>query len=242
MLSYLLLFLTAIASILQVNDLKSRPLNVRAWLIISLLVISTCVSFYVQQKNDFENRYLGNSGIIESKSDTNTVLYWNVGLKPIAIPGGFLDVTNYQILLPEQFKDILLQAWVEDGKLFVNSEVRDVDGHRIALMQRNEWSVNPNFRYDRNFDQNGVEIFDNNGRIVLQVDLLKNIVSTYGLFYNKGGATCSILSPFKWPGHNSIGAYVVIQSDAVDEYLKLAPIEPIFKYPSDQHKGERVVK
>ncbi len=72
-----------------------------------------------------------------------------------------------------------------DGKLFISAIIYDDDGNVIAEILNNEWKINPNFSFDRNYTENLIEVKDNKGDIILQAVNLGDVI------YFSGIVSCS---------------------------------------------------
>lgn len=62
----------------------------------------------------------------------------------------------------------------DDGKLLVDCNFRDLSGKIVAEMINNEWEINPNNYFQRNYDAYGVEVIDQEGISILQIDFVNN--------------------------------------------------------------------
>ena len=61
----------------------------------------------------------------------------------------------------------------KNGQIIVSVIVRDYNGKMIAEINKNEWKINPNNSWDRNYSKNSLEIKDPSGNVVLQLGCLK---------------------------------------------------------------------
>lgn len=122
---------------------------------------------------------------------------------------------------------------VEGGQVKVSTKIRDKKGHLIAEIQKNEWKVNPDKSWDRNYSIDALEVKDPSGDIVLQVRLLKDRVQLQAKLYD---ATGNGIGFGKKKGPNGWGG--VIQQRKPQDTDPMLKIQPIFKYPSELHLGE----
>jgi len=109
----------------------------------------------------------------------------------------------------------------------VSTRLRDATGKMVAEIERNEWRVRPSLVWDRNYNQNSLEVIDGAGEVVLQVVVLTDEIRIQGIWHDKSGRVFEIV---KSPDPNAPGGLFVF-----DNPIK---ITPIFVYPSDRHLGE----
>jgi hypothetical protein len=123
----------------------------------------------------------------------------------------------------------------KEGSVLVSAKVVSPDGRITARIKDNEWQVNPNNHFDRNYDKSALEVLDaQSGVAVLQVEFLdKATLRLAGLFGDRDGYTCVTDSGSHGiPDPNGMAAVASKTRDA------LRDLEFIFRYPSDRHLGE----
>jgi len=111
------------------------------------------------------------------------------------------------------------------GQILVSAFIRDEKGKMIAQIVNNDWLVNPEGRYDRNFSNNAFEVINNINKIPIFQIVLKDQNNIYigGVFYyEKGRIVASQKGLFINPG------------DKRPE----DNIRCIFRYPGDKHLGQ----
>jgi hypothetical protein len=122
----------------------------------------------------------------------------------------------------------------EEGHVKVSILIRDQSGNAVAELVKNEWKINPQNSWDRNYSQDALEVKDSGGDIVLQVRALADRVQFQAKLYDSSGHGIGfgkIRGPDgKWGGAMEL-------TDPAHPKLTLR-IEPLFTYPSDQHLGE----
>ena len=69
-----------------------------------------------------------------------------------------------------------------NGQLLVSTTIRDAKGDIVAEIKENEWAVNKNAAYDRNYPNDAFEVRDNRGRVALQVASLGDTIHVAGIF------------------------------------------------------------
>lgn len=63
-----------------------------------------------------------------------------------------------------------LQIYAVHYQFFVNADISDIRGNQIVYINDNKWRLNKNAISRFNYDENGLEIFDNAGRVVISID------------------------------------------------------------------------
>jgi hypothetical protein len=116
--------------------------------------------------------------------------------------------------------------WLENGKLMISAMIRNEAGRVSAKIDANQWTINPNLLFDRNFDDRAVEVVDVKGNVVLQTMMVEEGVSFSGVFYREDGWRIAI-------GENAFE----LKPPGVELETHF---DPIFNYPSINHLGERI--
>jgi hypothetical protein len=134
------------------------------------------------------------------------------------------------------FQDSNLKVQRINGKLAVSTQVRDEHGELIAELVENEWKVAPPpGTFDRNYNNNALEVKNSAGRIVLQVQIFESLIRIQGEWWDKSGQGIRLVkSPFP-----SRSAMIFKLSTSMPN-INDNPILPMFKYPSASHFGELV--
>jgi len=115
-------------------------------------------------------------------------------------------------------------------ELKISTIIRDKSGSILAEIRANEWKVNPNLIYDRNFDKNAIEVINKNGEVILQVIFNGKQVELQMINFDENGKL------LYWV-HNA--TYWVISGSASANTTDFS-IAPIFFYPSERYKGVRL--
>lgn len=121
------------------------------------------------------------------------------------------------------------------GELKVSTKIRDSQGHIIAEVVRNEWKVNPNKTWDRNYTKNALEVRDPSGEVILQLRFVEDRVQFQAKLYDASGRRIGfgkILGTEGWGG--------AIEFTGPNNPELSLKITPLFKYPSTFHLGELV--
>ena len=122
---------------------------------------------------------------------------------------------------------------VENDQIKISILIRDKSGTVVAELIKNEWKVNRNHSWDRNYSKNALEVKDDTGDIVLQIRLVVDKVQLQAKVYDSTGRGVGI---GKVLGLDGWGGEIELTGPNHPELL--LKIDPIFKYPSDSHLGE----
>lgn len=127
--------------------------------------------------------------------------------------------------------DYPLTLKLVEGRLMVSMKVYSLDGQTVAEINDNEWVVNPNNYFQRNYDENALEIigeFD----IPMQVELIdQGTIRVRGVFINSEGDAVIV---------DDVGVQVLKGRRSSEEIRDAAKnIKRIFEYPSDLNLGKR---
>jgi hypothetical protein len=115
-----------------------------------------------------------------------------------------------------------------DRRLLVSTEIRNSAGELIAELTDNEWRLNRDLLFDRNYTSQALEVRDRAGRITLQVVDFGDTIHLAGIFRCRNGWS-TVLAPAGEQG-------AVMDMKGPGEEPKYE-ISPICEYPSDQHFG-----
>lgn len=206
---------------------------------------------------EFEARYDRNSGVLEPKRTNEKTLVWPLGMGSVYFPDGIFDLQSVIPTLPDMktlevpkespFKGVLFKAWLDNGKIKVTTQIRDPQGHSIADMVENEWSVNsPAYAYKRNFNDTSLEVIDHFNKVVFQIDISGNRVFLRGVF-NRPDSLFVIANTHKARYNadtSALGYFIAFHKKDYNEIMSkdssMLDIKPIFIYPSNEHKGQRL--
>jgi len=108
-----------------------------------------------------------------------------------------------------------------NNQLLLSTTVRDQAGNLVVQIVENRWTVSPvkTNCWDKNYTQDSLEVKDGRGRVVLQVRVLPHTLQIQG----------------EWPLPG--GNHTLVAEN--DQYTDLEGIVPRFRYPSEEHWGER---
>jgi len=226
---YILLILLLISSIigLIIEMRREKGGKIPGWIfyiIFIVIILSAIIQVYNITLKENEEKYSANSGTLSVSASNNEKITYLLGTVTIT---GFQNVNIFGGKTSGAFGgcDInVLSSQIENGTLKINALLYDKDGNIAVKIVSNEWTVNPKFMWDKNFDNNGFEIVDDKDNIILQIVLVSgNVIRINGDFY------CGGMEYFI----NNKGVII----NPGDEK---STVEPIFKYPAINHPGERI--
>ncbi|MFC1596279.1 hypothetical protein ACFL4D_03260 [Candidatus Margulisiibacteriota bacterium] len=134
-----------------------------------------------------------------------------------------------------------LDVYIEDGEVKLSATIRDSSGNILAQIKANEWLVNPNRILDRNFDDKGVEVINEKGEVILQANYrgYRTIqgerfvdIEFKGVFTVPNGKRWVLGMPNS-SNEPLLQLFAIVAKDYIVDFSKL------FKYPSEEHRGER---
>ncbi len=110
------------------------------------------------------------------------------------------------------------------GRLLLSTKIRNEMGELIAEIRENEWKLNPDLLFDRNYTNFAVEVRERSGNVVLQVADVGDVIHFEAIIRCKNGMPVTI-------GRDEIGPVLGI---GTNNNLR---IPEIFEYPSSLHMG-----
>jgi len=128
----------------------------------------------------------------------------------------------------------LLKVELINGRVAVSTRIFDVGGDLVAELIRNEWKVAPPPKtWDRNYTDDALEVKNPQGRIILQIKALPDLIQLQGEWWDNSGLGVRIM---KNPDSTSGSALIQVFNAKAD--LNSNPIVPMFQYPSESHLGQ----
>ncbi len=126
--------------------------------------------------------------------------------------------------------DSSLTIIVDGGSVKVSSIIRDRTGAAVAELINNEWKINRDNAFDRNYSKDALEVKNSSGDVVLQVRILDDRIQFQGKLYDRKGNGMAL-------GKNSRGQGGIVEGTGPNHPHLEMKIEPIFVYPSENHLG-----
>jgi hypothetical protein len=191
------------------------------WLVICLGIVGSVASIVSAIWYYADRSHAALTGILDARPIA-TRPYLSVGATRFAIdePNGvFLRDGNHP----------LFRFHLSGGRLFVTTTMYDKDGNLVAELIDNEWALNKNALYDRNYTSSVVEVRDNRGHVVLQVVHFGDTVHLAGTLHCCNGWT-AILGPI-----GKDGAVFDLRPPGIPNEYEVAAL---CRYPSAAHLGE----
>jgi len=199
----------------------------------ALLLAGAIIQMAVEIREDKEKAKSKYAGTLESRSKILLSIQDNAVPKLELGDGGtiFAFAGPQGQPLFKMFDDNSLTVIVDEGRIKVSTIIRDRTGVAVAELINNEWKVNKNSAFDRNYSKDALEVKDNSGDIVLQVKVVADRIQFQGKFYDSKGNGVAI-------GKHSSGQGGIMEMTGPNRPQIEMKIEPIFLYPSDNHLGE----
>ena len=124
--------------------------------------------------------------------------------------------------------------WTRKRRLVLSTRVFDRKGNLVAEILDNNWKINPNATFDRNFTKEALEVRDSSGDIVLQVRLVGDRVQMQAKFYGLNGHGVAIGKCADAAGN--VGGCIQYRGPASPTLTMT--FQPIFRYPSAEYQGK----
>jgi len=155
-------------------------------------------------------------------------------------------------------KDNELIIWVEEGKLKISTKIRDSDGKLITEIIGNDWILKREALWDRNYNENALEVKNGEGDVILQVFMKEDYIQFAAKMYGRNGegfaigsarfreedltrhteGKLKVVAAKDGPKEVKVGDVVAVMERRPPGCPLELYIEPIFKYPSKQHFHE----
>lgn len=140
-----------------------------------------------------------------------------------------------------------LKIELEDGHYKFSTRITDANGKVIAEIVKNEWqAAPPPGTWDRNYNNDTLEVKDDKGLIVLQVHALRDRVQVQGIWWTKSPMfpAPKRIRIYSLPVSKIIGGKgVQVGSQTFFNFMHgndQEELTPYFLYPSQLHLGELV--
>lgn len=128
---------------------------------------------------------------------------------------------------------IRITVKLRNDTILLSGSFRSLDGNTVAEIVDNEWQINPNNYFARNYDHHGLEIIDRDGIMKVQIDFIdKDSIIVNGFF--KVDGVYSLVTRDKWEKWPE--GTLATKADLIKASEKLSLM---FRYPSDKHFGKR---
>lgn len=194
-----------------------------------------CHTFFKDRADSIEKRARATEGTLVSNDRHLTDRVVGVG------PGLYFKVAATNGVFLTADGEPIVSLKVVNGKLLVSAKIVGSDESLVAEIIDNDWKVNPNKSFDKNYNDNTLEVLDNSGNIVLQVALLEGLAHIAGQFKCAQGKIARIGYSMNVKGVGDDGwvdykSYFDWRSTTNQNFPKLPRL---FKYPTPKHFGEK---
>lgn len=222
------------------KELKLGWFKIPKWIkgVIIIIIIPTILTgfYYLLEVNKeiIEQKKKATSGIISTKIDLNEKYVWiKVGSNQIRYQTEFLiDGKRFDPSVMLNLRgEYPIEFWLDETGIKIDATINSIDGKIVAQIKNNEWLINPNNYFDRNYDKFGFEVIGEYGLPIIQIDATgNNEIYIGGIYYLENDLVII----------NKDGVYRLGDTGSIKEVLNYAKgMERIFKYPSDLHLSER---
>ena len=216
----ILIFFSAILTWINENKREDSPL-IPSWIFLFIIILVVIIQGNLIYQKDQMEKHSAETGLLAINDSEFQNIIYKIGSNEFI---GFQNQTiigrDGKFSVPCD-KEILSTKIVED-KLKISSFLYDENGHIIAKIVSNEWTVNPKFMFDKNFDTDGFEVIDDKDNVILQIEKHGNVVEIRGDFY------CN-------------GMKIYINDTQITINTKEeSTIIPMFRYPAINYHGERI--
>ncbi|HTI08245.1 MAG TPA: hypothetical protein VL832_06800 [Puia sp.] len=134
-----------------------------------------------------------------------------------------------------------LTTYVVNLKYFITATIYDLHGNLIFLVQDNKWQIFKNSIRKYNYDDNGFEVFDKDGRIAMSIDFRTFRIAP--ALYVKGIIPCTSSSLTYYSPEDFFlnVAYGTRELNrAFDNLYNSYPIQPLFRYTGNDWQHARL--
>ena len=136
--------------------------------------------------------------------------------------------TRLQVGFPFRLK-------IKNDSLFINTAINNKEGHLVLYIVDNKWGLDKSKTFSINFDEKGLEVMNNYGRIIFQLNLDNNIINVQAINYNQNGL--SVVT--------NEGTFIrPYGAKDISKILELGTkyIEPMFEHEGEGYLHTRVKK
>jgi len=275
---WIYLLALAIPAIIAIVDWSIKDAHVWSKILVITLVVASVavgvITIKAEDKNQQITKYAGllngpSLTVLSTKQDTYPTLKLGDSNTFFTFQGPegqpIIKVFDDNDLIISGEKVISRNWWKfwsssESIKWEVSTVIRDKEGQIIAEITNNQWKLKPDKLWDRNYNDNALEVRNADGDIVLQIVVNKDYIQFAAKMYSSTGqgfgigseiftqadlikhqnGESKIIAAANGPTKIAVGDITgVMEIRPPGQALDLK-IEPIFKYPSDLNMGELI--
>lgn len=200
----------------------TRSSHWMAWVGIGLTLLVAAGQFYRSQMEQW--RAASNGTLSPRIASSVNVERFSVGARSFRVQAS-------EGLVFRDANEELLRVRTDEGRLLVSARFLDEEGALIAQLVDNEWGLNRNRYFDRNYTQNALEVVDQKGRVALQLVHGGNTINVEGIFRCREGRHLVMMHSPK----TSEGIFILGRKGMPDPLLSPASI---CRYPAAAHFQE----
>lgn len=120
----------------------------------------------------------------------------------------------------------------QNGALLVSAKFTDFDGSIVAIIKNNEWEINPNNYFRRNYDSVGFEVIDREGITKFQIEFITNEKIKIGGVFRDSKNWLFVYD-------RTLSATDIRAIKKEEIIAESAQVPDMFKYPADKYFGVR---
>ncbi|MCF2487496.1 hypothetical protein [Dyadobacter sp. CY347] len=218
------------------NELLLLLANIGAWAFGVLALTCVFGIFYFGKQLEIErDAKTAMSGVLKSvESKPPKVLLQDGKLGSNAVLKVGNSLTYFQKTTSGPIFEIdntpLTIALINDS-IAVSVDINDSNGDLVARLVENEWQINANKIFDRNYTKSKLEIIDVQGEVVFQAALLGDTVQLQCKLFGRNKTGFGMYSD-----ETNRGVFAFANPNRPFEFS----IKPIFKYPSEKNLGKQI--
>lgn len=243
------------------RDRRTRRYRLARRVALGVLIVSGSAGVFLlifeQNLSKREQMKTARAGVLKPQSAREAAIALNQVYFRTAGTSSFASLFDFLQYAPPEFRRIAEEnrfvAEIVDGRLYVSGQFIAPEGMLLRI-ERNEWRISPSV-WDRNYNNNALEVVDENHTVVLQFHLVNGTPKFQGRVYARNGEKLWI----KDGEHGSAQMYFTTNSGipcvintqkyvlagsakpelvACDPYTHCFDVKPLFRYPSELHFGE----
>lgn len=217
------------------ENLKFLFIVLGAIFAVFVVVSGFLVNFYDKKIKENEKKKSSLEGSVTPPKVNDLTGYFKVLLGGASISYSMEYIKHNKELNPLKKAhgvDFPLRITFEETPL-ISGTFKSFDSKVVAILEKNEWKINPNNYFDRNYDNSSLEIIDEYNIPILQVEYInEQTILIKGVFYQDEDLIIV----------NDSSSIINNGKITFDMILKQGKtINRMFRYPSSTHFGEKIL-
>lgn len=204
---------------------------------IAVMIVATIRIHNIKKENEgIDKAISATTGTITPQkvsSDNGSQVTVLIGTNTLNVNKGF--ITNGRLFSPLTGIGSNLPLTFtldQNGALMVSAKFKDYNGDIVAVIKNNEWEINPNNYFRRNYDSRGLEVIDREGITKFQIEFITNDkIKIGGVFRDS--------TNWLFVNDRTISGTDVRAINKEEIIAQSELIPDMFKYPADKYFGVR---